>query len=485
MLTPRRCFSGMLAAVLSLALTLLTVRAFAADPSGLPAFPGAVGYGQTATGWRGGAVIKVTNTEDTGPGSLRECLEGLDTPRICIIETSGTIALNRGILVQPNVYLAGQTAPGDGLQLRLSGHDNGSAALIIKNSHDVLIRNIKSRPGPGAVSTPSVSALLVENSERVMLDRLSLMFASDQVFSVHVESGSSRDITLQRSIIAYGLDHSNHPKGRHSKGALVCSALPDAQANGDRCGYVTLWKNLFAHNNDRNPDMKSTSMPMQVANNVFYNARSQFGEFYDRHGSMEVDYIGNLVLRGPNTRRSRPVYPVELFNFRDDFEMRIYVEDNLAASYRGSNRILPPLVRDRRVDRPLTLDAMPLPLLPAIDVLAAVLTDVGDRLPAGRRSPDRLDQRVLTDVKQRAGRIIDHPGQVGGYPAPAQGDILSDWDEDGMNDFWEESQNGLDADRFDAWGDQDGDGWPNLEEYLSQLAGDLPVQTSRHLRPAR
>ncbi len=484
MMTSRRCFLSLPAALGSV-LAILTTSSCVADPSERPAFPGAVGYGQMATGWRGGAVIKVTNTEDDGPGSLRACLEGLDIPRVCIIETSGTIALDRGIFVQPNVYLAGQTAPGDGLQLRLSGRDNGSTPLIIKNSHDVLIRNIKSRPGPGAVPTPAVSALLVENSERVMLDRLSLMFASDQVFSIHAERGSSQDITLQRSIVAYGLDHANHPKGPHSKGALICSALSTAEAKGDRCGHVTLWKNIFAHNNDRNPDMKSTSMPMQVANNVFYNARSQFAEFYDLHGSMEVDYIGNVVLRGPNTRRSRPPYPVELFDFQDDFEVRIYVEDNLAAFYRGSpdaaeDQILPPLVRDQRVDHPLTLNAMPLPLMPATGLLAVLLSDAGDRLPAARRSPDRLDQRVLNDVRQRAGRIIDHPKQAGGYPVPIRDSAPSDRDDDGMNDIWEESQSGLDADRFDAWGDRDGDGWSNLEEYLSMIAGDTPAQTNSH-----
>ncbi len=465
------------AAAFFAAAILLANAVDAADLTQLPAFSGAVGYGQKATGWRGGEVVKVTNTQNKGPGSLRHCLESLGAPRVCIVDTSGTIALDRGILVQPNVYLAGQTAPGDGLQLRLSGRDNGSAALIIKNSNDVLIRNIKSRPGQGARPTPSVSALLVENSERVMLDRLSLMFASDQVFTVHSEDGSSQDITLQRSIVAYGLDRANHPKGRHSKGALICSLPPEGQANGDRCGQVTLWKNLFAHNNDRNPDLKSTSMSMQVANNIFYNARSQFGEFYDRHGSMDVDYIGNLALRGPNTRKSRQTYPVELFDFRDDFEVRIYVRDNLAASYRGSadapeDRILPPLTRGQRVDKPLTLEAMPLPLLPVKAVLATVLTDAGDRLPNDRRLPDRLDQRVLNDVDQRTGRIIDHPDQVGGYPIPFLDNALSDRDEDGMSDAWEESHDGLDAYRFDAWGDRDGDGWPNLEEYLSMLAGD-------------
>ena len=489
MLMPRRFCLRRPPIGLGFAAILLATNACAAERPHLPAFPGAVGYGQVATGWRGGAVIKVTNTQDSGPGSLRDCLEGLDMPRVCIIETSGTIALDRGIFVQPNVYLAGQTAPGDGIQLRYSGQDNGSPPLIIKNSHDVLIRNIKSRPGEGAIPTPAVSALLVENSERVMLDRLSLMFASDQVFTVHSEGGSNRDITLQRSIVAYGLDQSNHPKGRHSKGALVCSIAPKSFENGDLCGFVTMWRNLFAHNNDRNPDLKSTSMPMQVVNNVFYNARSQFGEFYDLYGSMEVDYVGNIVIRGPNTRASPPPYPVELFDFRDDFEVRIYVEDNLAAFHRGSqngaqDRILPPLVRDRRVDHLLTLNAMPLPLTPAVDLLSALVDDVGDRLPDGRRSPDRLDRRVLNDVEQRSGRIIDHPRQVGGYPEPARGTVLSDRDQDGMSDVWEERHDGLDADRFDAWGDRNGDGWPNLEEYLSTLTNDAGAAVSLHLAPS-
>ncbi|NJO37908.1 MAG: hypothetical protein HC871_10195, partial [Rhizobiales bacterium] len=335
---------------MSLALMLLASVACAASKPQLPAFPGAVGYGRMAVGWRGGDVVKVTNIEDSGPDSLRHCLEGLALPRVCIIETSGTIALHRAIHVQPDVYLAGQTAPGDGLQLRLSGDDNGSSPLIIKNSHDVVIRNLKSRPGPGAIPTPAVSSLLVENSERVMLDRLSLMFASDQVFSVHAERGSTRDVTLQRSIVAYGLHSSNHPKGHHSKGALVCSLIPRAPENGDRCGFVTLWHNLFAHNNDRNPDLNSTSMPMQVVNNVFYNARSQYGEFYDHYGSMEVDYIGNLVLFGPNTVKTRPPYPVEIFDFNEDFDVKIYLQDNIGAAHRGSSgsaegRILPPLAR--------------------------------------------------------------------------------------------------------------------------------------------
>jgi pectate lyase len=44
--------------------------AVAAEPSP-PAFPGAEGFGATSVGGRGGRVIKVTNLEPKGPGSLQ------------------------------------------------------------------------------------------------------------------------------------------------------------------------------------------------------------------------------------------------------------------------------------------------------------------------------------------------------------------------------------------------------------------------------
>ena len=54
-----------------------------ADASGIPAFPGAEGYGSVATGGRGGQVIAVTNLDASGPGSLRAAVEAKG-PRIVV-----------------------------------------------------------------------------------------------------------------------------------------------------------------------------------------------------------------------------------------------------------------------------------------------------------------------------------------------------------------------------------------------------------------
>src|SRR3954468_15843441 len=86
------------------------------------AFPGAEGAGRFASGGRGGEVVHVTNLDADGPGSLAEAVSGPD--RIVVFDVSGIIDLARKEkggrirVEQPNITIAGQTAPGEGICLR-------------------------------------------------------------------------------------------------------------------------------------------------------------------------------------------------------------------------------------------------------------------------------------------------------------------------------------------------------------------------------
>lgn len=73
-------------------------NAISSDESIAIAFPEAEGYGQYATGGRGGKVLIVTNLNDDGEGSFRKAATA-NGPRIIVFAVSGTIYLNSSVTI--------------------------------------------------------------------------------------------------------------------------------------------------------------------------------------------------------------------------------------------------------------------------------------------------------------------------------------------------------------------------------------------------
>jgi hypothetical protein len=110
------------------------------------------------------------------------------------------------------------------------------------------------------------------------------------------------------------------------------------------------------------------------------------------------------------------------------------------------------------------------PLMPASDVTIDLADKARDRVLEGagatRPKRDSVDQRTVEDVHKRTGKIIDSQKDVGGWPELAAGVPPVDADSDGMPDEWEQA-NGLGPSRADEGGDDDRDGYSNLEEWLN------------------
>ncbi|MDW7979894.1 MAG: hypothetical protein RMH97_04935, partial [Verrucomicrobiales bacterium] len=110
-----------------------------------PAFPGAEGAGAAARGGRGGDVYYVTSlydyTSSTDPnrfGTLRYGIASATGPRTILFKVSGYIDLRSRLSInKPNLTIAGQTAPGDGICLR--NYD------VTINANDVVVRHLRVR----------------------------------------------------------------------------------------------------------------------------------------------------------------------------------------------------------------------------------------------------------------------------------------------------------------------------------------------------
>jgi len=430
-------------------------------PDSLAAFPGAEGFGAGTVGGRGGAVIEVTNLNDSGAGSFRACAEA-SRPRTCIFRIAGWIVLDSPVWVSsPYLTVAGQSAPGR-VGLRNDPGNRGSS-LVVK-THDVVIRYLTIRPGPSAAASGNVDALTISDIDmdnstyNVIVDHCSLSWATDEVLNTWY---AAHDITIQWSIISEGLRNSTHEKGPHSMGALLGS---------DGAHSMSFHHNLLAHNVARNGRVKISGIA-DLVNNVIYNAEYPASAVTDNYGAGRVNWVGNYFRAGPDTMAdSRTI--AAWAEGGHGFEL--YVQGNIGPHRPTDDLPETDCMEYEAQGYVVTTchDAPAVTTLSAFDAFDAVLDGAGATVYLNGEGQqvwarDAVDERIVADVRNGTGTIIDDPSQVGGWPEIAAAAPPADSDRDGMPDEWEEAQ-GLDAlDPSDGSADADRDGYTNLEEYLN------------------
>lgn len=406
----RRQHYAPLAAVLLLAAHALP----AAEPL---AFPGAVGWAATTPGGRGGQILKVTNLDADGHGSLRAALSE-EGPRIVVFEVGGVIDLGRNTirLEHPFVTIAGQTAPSPGITLIRGGMDIAA--------HDVVMQHIRIRPGEAGAAKGSdwgEDAVSTASAYNVIVDHCTLTWATDENLSAsgprftgdspdEWRSGTSHSITFSHNIIAEGLADSTHPKFEHSKGSLI----------HDNASRILIYGNLYAHNYERNPMFKGGVQGVIVNNFIYdpgqralhYNLMAlEWGDVPFQEGEMTA--VGNVLRAGPSTES-----PLAFLMLGGHGDLLYYGRDNIAVDRIGEP--LPMFGRYATSNaRMIETDEPPvwwegLEVLPANEVEEWVLKNAGAR-PWDR---DPQDIRVLADTAEGRGKIIDSEEEVGGYPQP-------------------------------------------------------------------
>ncbi len=388
----------------------------------IPAFPGAEGFAAMTPGGRGGRVFTVTTLADSGPGSFREAVTAKG-PRIVVFRTGGDIELKSPLSIrEPYLTIAGHSAPGGGICIR------GENVSI--TTHDVVIRHVRFRLGDEHLK--EADALSVANgASMVILDHVSASWSVDETLS---PSGTINDVTLQWSIISESLWHSIHDKGTHGYGTLLRAR-----------GGVSLHHNLWAHHNGRNPrfgdDYGEGPWPTyDFRNNVLYNWGSYCSGVTD--GRISVNYVANFLKPGPNSSRRAPIYMGDEATEETRFFLSGNIVERNAAYIEDNTRLFDR--KETASKKLVTIMTEPFHTPPvetwhANDAYDRVLASAGATLP--RR--DAVDERIVREVMEGSGRLIDSQGDVGGWPELEPGAPPPDSDLDGMPDEWE-AAHGLD-----------------------------------------
>ena len=422
-------------------------QAKAAD---LAAFPGAEGGGKYTTGGRGGEVYHVTNLNDDGEGSLRDAISRPN--RTIVFDVSGTIHLKSALrLEQPNITIAGQTAPGDGICV-------GDYNIVIA-ADNVIIRYMRFRPGD--ISHAENDAVFARYNKDIILDHCSTSWSTDETMSLYGVANT----TVQWCVISESLAMAVHAKGRHGYGGIWGGANTTYHHNLVAT-HTSRLPRYYAANNSH-PEFKG-SADNDMVNNVIYNWG--FNNAYGGEG-VTVNVINNYYKSGPITnnyvldRIWNPATGIYYFSGNVLEGNAEVTNDNLKGVDYGEDST--PVFPDEPVyDYLIPMDNIDT----AENAYAKVLEGAGAIIP----KRDSYDAKIINDAKNGTGRSINNENEVAGWPELNSAEAPTDTDRDGMPDEYED-KNGLDKNNPEDCKAFAANGYTNLENYLNNIVETAAV----------
>ena len=409
----------------------------------------------------------------TPGGVAQTCVQGTGcATRIVVFDLGGTIdwtTCGAPILQDSYITIAGQTAPGGGITVKLNrpleiGPDE--AEFEVSN---IVIRYLRFRH-VGTPSNQDVISIRGPNTHTSVMDHISASWGTDEVMS---SVYGSHDITFSYNLIAEG--ESDELGGRAGMGSLFSS--------GAR--RMSIHHNLWTDCGERMPKMKgredyatNEAKIFDFVNNLVYH----WGGYGTAcAGNANCNIVANFFRKGPSSPDTGPI--VRMQNDEPGQKRALFVTGNYdeiycptgcADDWRGG--LVTDIYGDGRFTDNTRVDTrFPAPALTTDNPLVArdkILESAGasralncDGSSYSRRDP--IDTRLISEVINRSGTL----GPQRSFPTLASGSKCLDSDNDGMPNAFE-SVHGTNPNSDDASGDKNGNGYTNIEEYLNGVDGN-------------
>jgi hypothetical protein len=497
------------------------------------AFPTAIGFGKfTSVRSPDAVVYKINTLEDVeAPGdgkiSYRECALAravttpyaipANRPRYCVFDVAGAIILQSSAFITvPKIYIAGQTSPG-GIEFRLGANYNPVDSLIDtrKGGNDMIVRHVRTRTGPHVGRTSeNGDPIRMSGTNNQILDHVSTMFGTDESLDM-----ACTNCTVQWSIIGPNIClNAGHTSSLHCKTFFLKPA-----------SSVTVAHNLSQHGEQRGLNISvGIALPpagntgqADIFNNVLYDFIAETGLISNQFGSVYANWMGNVALRGPRYNASDGNYLIGLYSngAQQPFGFAIYSNGNVTPRTRIAGQfgstITDPFVNSAgfiahvvpstvcgvtptglqdcsRSGLAVAQNASyvlrpgasaqtfyPWQVTTAEQAMRDVLAFAGADQCRDGPCRDNVDALYIDDVRtcDSAPYLFESKwpstvAEAGGWAQITPGAAKLDSDNDGMPDDWERRFKNTNPLVWDANDDKDGDGYPNIEEYLNAVARD-------------
>ena len=191
----------------------------------------------------------------------------------------------------------------------------------------------------------------------------------------------------------------------------------------------------------------------------------------NNNGLLQFNLVGNYFKSGPETGSS---YPCQLDGTAHVDGIEAYLSGNIAPGFRDNDTQAEDLIVHPSVGREYVVaerhDAAPVTTTSAATAYDDVLSGAGATLP----TLDDADLRILADVANGTGGLIDAPADVGGWPTLTGGTAPTDTDADGIPDTWE-TDHGLNPNSAADGASASPSGYTWLEVYIHELSSSLPT----------